>query len=104
MSIIRKEIDLDQPLTSRQKQMLQRLSDSPATPGEDFPELTDEELQGFYKLSEMRKEERRKPSVTIRISASALKTAKSLGKGYTSVLARMLEADLADKERIKQFL
>lgn len=104
MSIIRREIDLNQPLTEEQKKMLQNLSDAPAVPDEDFPELTDEELQGFYKLSEQRKEERRKPSVTIRISATALKTAKSLGKGYTSVLARMLEADLADKEHIKQFL
>ena len=56
------------------------------------------------KISEIRREERKKQTVTLRLSPQALKTAKSLGKGYTSVLSRILESALTDEELIKQYL
>lgn len=42
---IRKEIDLNEPLTSEQKQMLEDLKTRPAQPDQDCPELTDEQLR-----------------------------------------------------------
>ena len=69
-----------------------------------IPELTEEQISQFARVSEQRREERRKQTVTLRLSPQALKTAKSLGKGYTSVLSRILESALTDTELIKHYL
>ncbi|MEI3175137.1 MAG: BrnA antitoxin family protein [Lachnospiraceae bacterium] len=45
-----------------------------------------------------------KQTVTIRLSPQALKKARSLGKGYTSVLSRILENALNDPNTIKHYL
>lgn len=42
--IIRKEIDLNKPLTAEQKKMLETLKAKPAQPDEDCPELTAEQI------------------------------------------------------------
>ena len=102
--LIRKEIDLNEPLTAEQKQMLEALKEKPVQPDEDCPELTDEQLRRLARISEIRRDERRKQTVTLRLSPQAMKTAKSLGKGYTSVLSRILENALTDMELIKHYL
>jgi len=102
--IIRKEVDITKPLTAEQKEMLKRAEAMPITFDEDCPELTAEELAQFRRVSEINREERRKQTVTLRLSPQATKTAKSLGKGYTSVLSRILEAALADSDTIRRFL
>ena len=102
--LIRKEIDLNEPLTAEQKQMLETLKEKPVQPDEDCPELTAEQLSQLARISEIRRDERRKQTVTLRLSPQALKTAKSLGKGYTSVLSRILENALTDMELIKHYL
>lgn len=102
--IIRKEIDFSKPLTDEQKKMLEELKTRPVTPDEDCPELTAEQLKKFARVSEKNREERRKQTVTLRLSPQAVRTAKSLGKGYTSVLSRILENALTDAELIKHYL
>lgn len=102
--IIRKEIDLNEPLTEEQKEMLTKMQSQEATPDEDSPELTQEQLDTLVAISKKRREERKKQTVTIRLSPQALKTAKSLGKGYTSVLSRILENTLSDADLIKNYL
>lgn len=101
---IRKEIDLNKPLSAEQKQMLEALKERSVHPDEDCPELTSEQLRQMVRVSEMRRDERRKQTVTLRLSPQALRTARSLGKGYTSVLSRILESALTDTELIKHFL
>ena len=49
--IIRKEIDLEQPLTSAQAEKLNALASNPVSPDEDNPELTTEELRQFRRAS-----------------------------------------------------
>ncbi len=71
---------------------------------EDNPQLFHEELAQFKRISEFRKEERRKQTVSVRLSPQALDKARSLGKGYTSVLSRMLEVALNDKDFIQRCL
>lgn len=102
--IIRKEIDLNEPLTDKQKQMLEELKDRPIEFDEDCPELTDEQLAQFRRISEKRRAECCKQTVAIRLSPQAMTKAKSLGKGYTAVLSRILEAALNDNETIKHYL
>ncbi len=102
--VIRKNIDVSKPLSEKQIKMLNALKDRPVEFDEDCPELTEEELKQFKRISEANREERRKQTVTLRLSPQALKKAKSLGKGYTSILSRMLENDLSDNEKIKNYL
>ena len=71
---------------------------------EDCPELTDDQLKKLAELAQQRREERNKQTVTLRLSPQALRAARSLGKGYTSVLSRILEGALADGEIIKHYL
>lgn len=42
--IIRKEINLNEPLTKKQEQMLDAMQTRPVQPDEDCPELTDEQI------------------------------------------------------------
>ena len=66
--------------------------------------ITEEELKDFRRVSEENRLERNKQTVTLRLSPQALKKAKSLGKGYTSVLSRILESTLSDNDMIRQYL
>ncbi|MCC8105653.1 MAG: BrnA antitoxin family protein [Clostridiales bacterium] len=102
--VIKKNIDVNQEATSDQIELLKAAAKQPIVYDEDSPELTEEELAEFYRISEKRREERRKEVITLRLSPQAVKTAKSLGKGYTSVLSRILENALMDKELIQRYL
>ena len=102
--IVQKDIDFSKGLTLEQLEMLERLKDFPDEPDEDFPELTDEQLEQMRRAAEIKRQERRKQTVTLRLSPQALRKAKSLGKGYTSVLSRILENALMDNEIIKKNL
>lgn len=102
--MVRKEIDLNKPLTDEQKAMLQTLAGITDEPDEDCPELTEEQLSQFKRIAEIKREERHKQTVTLRLSPQAYKKAKSLGKGYTSVLSRILENALDNPEIIRHNL
>ena len=102
--LVRKEIDITQNPTKEQIEMLHYAASIPLKYDEDCPELSDEELQDFKRISKEKQMERRKQTVTLRLSPQALNKAKSLGKGYTSVLSRILENVLTDNEQIKHYL
>ena len=59
----------------------------------DCPESTPEALAEFAAMArELRKNMKaRKPAVTIRLSSSCLSKYKSLGKGYTGIMADVLD-------------
>ena len=101
---IRKDIDLNKPLTDAQTEMLDALAKRPVTPDEDCPELTATQIAMFRRISEVNRDERRKQSVTLRLSPQALRRARSLGKGYTSVLSRIIENALNNSDEIKKCL
>jgi len=102
--IVSKEVDFSEPLTDEQVKMLDDLETRRVEFDDDCRELTDEELAQFRRVADMRKEERRKQTVTIRLSSRALNKAKSLGKGYTSVLSRIIEEALDDNDFIRRCL
>lgn len=101
---IEKNIDVTAKPTEEQIKMLEALKDRPVEFDEDCPELTEEELRQFARISSEKQAERRKQTVTLRLSPQAVRKAKSLGKGYTSVLSRILENALNDNEFIKHYL
>ena len=102
--IIRKDIDLNTPLTTAQAEMLEALADRPVTPDEDCPELTPAQIAQFKQIAAGNREDRCKQTVTLRLSPQALRKAKSLGKGYTSVLSRILESALNNPEIVRHNL
>lgn len=91
-------------ITQEEIEMLERASKMPLVFDEDSPELTEEELKGFRRVSEENRLERNKQTVTLRLSPQALRKARSLGKGYTSVLSRILEGALSDNNVIRHYL
>lgn len=102
---IYEELNPDDKLTEEQIAMLKELEASPAVPDEDCPEITDEQMARFAEAARERRQRlQNKQTVAIRLSPQALTKAKSLGKGYTAVLSRILEAALADNETLKHYL
>ena len=98
-----KNIDVKSKPTPEQIQMLENAKKI-AISNDEYPEFTKEELSKFKKISEEKKIDRQKQIVTLRLSGKALKKAKSLGKGYTSILSRIIEGALEDPEIIKHYI
>ena len=71
---------------------------------EDSPEITEEMMEQFRRVAKEKREERQKQVLTLRVSAETMKKAKSLGKGYTGILSRILEYALNDPEIIRRCL
>ncbi len=94
---------MSQPLTEEQKKMLDALDGDPV-PDEDCPAYSYEELKEMKRLADERRAERNKQSVTLRLTPETLRKARALGKGYTSILARIIENALNDPETIRKNL
>lgn len=102
--IVRTTLEERGTITQEEIEMLEKASKMPIVFDEDSPELTREELKGFRRVSEENRQERNKQTVTLRLSPQALRKARSLGKGYTSVLSRILEGALSDNDVIRHYL
>lgn len=107
MSVVKKTIDVAQPLTKEQMKMLENAKNSPHQFDEDNPPLSKEELSQFQRVTAAIREDReknRKQNVTLRLSPQTVKRAKSLGKGYTSILAKIIEKALENPSLTEQLL
>lgn len=93
--------ELTSELTEEELSDLEKAANAPIVHDEDCPEMTEEMLMQFKRMN---KEERVKQTVSLRLSPSTLKKAKSLGKGYTSVLSRLLDLAINDEEMLKKCL
>lgn len=101
---MRKIIDITAPLTQDEIDMLLAAKQMPVPADSDIPELTDEQLARFKRVAAVNAQARKKQTICLRLTPEAVKTAKSLGRGYTSVLSRIVENALKDTKRIEQFL
>ncbi len=101
MAIVQYEIDPKRKLTDEEEKMLEKAAGKSIQYDEDLPKLTKDQLAQFRRISEMKREERRKQNVTLRLSPQTIKKAKALGKGYTSILARIVEKALDDPDILK---
>ena len=93
-----------EPLREDQLKALEAMNERPAEPDEECPAYSETELLQMMQLAAERRAERQKQTVTLRLSPAALRKARSLGKGYTSVLSRILESALNNPETIQRFL
>lgn len=93
--------ELKSELTEEELLALEAATDKLIVYDEDSPEMTKEMLMQFKRMN---KEERIKQTVSLRLSPSTLNKAKALGKGYTSVLSRLLDLAIDDEEMLKKCL
>lgn len=56
-------------------------------PDEECPEFTDDQLARFKRVQA----DQRRETITLRLRPATIRKAKSLGKGYTTILAGILE-------------
>ena len=79
--------------TKEQIKRIQAAARTPITYTPDCPESTPEALAEFAAMArELRQQKKvNKPAVTIRISPVCLSKYKSLGKGYTGIMADVLD-------------
>ena len=66
---------------------------------EDSPAMTPEQIQQFKRIN---RENRTKPTISLRKSPATLKKAKQYGKGYTALLSRLLDAAIDDEELVRK--
>jgi uncharacterized protein (DUF4415 family) len=101
---MRKTIDITKSPSQEQIEMLTKAAKLPIHAESEYPEFSEMELLQFKRISGERRADRQKQTVTLRLSPQALEKARSLGKGYTSVLSRILEKALDNLDIIKQNL
>ena len=104
MATVKFELEKDSKLSKEQEKMLKEAAKKPVVFDEDSPKLTEEQLKEFKRVREIRQEERRRQNVTLRLTPQAIRIAKSLGKGYTGVLSRIIEDTLSDPASLKRYL
>lgn len=104
MTMVRKMIFKGQQPTAEQIQEVEEAAKKTIVFDEECPELTAEQLQQFAILARKQREERRKQVISLRLSQASLEKVKALGKGYTSVLSRLLDMALNNPEMVKKCL
>ena len=92
--------DLNPKLSKEEKKELLKAEKMPITHDDDCPVMTPEKLKEFKKLHQQ--EQRRKETVSLRVSPSTLNIAKAYGKGYTSFLGRLLDEAIKDENLVKK--
>lgn len=104
MAIIHKIIYENEPFTQEEIEAIEKLDSMPITFDEDCPELDAEQLQKLASIAKQQRADRRKPLMTIRVNPATLKKAKSLGKGYTGIMGRLLDMAINNPDMLKQCL
>lgn len=96
--------DVIAPLTDEERAEIEALRDREPEPDEENPAQTPEQLKQFRRVADEYRADKNKQTVTLRLSPSAIAKAKALGKGYTGILARVLENALNDPETLRKAL
>lgn len=103
MAIKKYTLKAGQKPTKKQLEEVRKAAKRQITFDEDSPQFTEAQLLQFRRVSEQLNEERRrnqKQNITLRLSPQTVQKAKSLGKGYTSILAKIVENALNDPDMI----
>ena len=99
--MVKETLKAGQKPTKEQIKEIQAAEKKSITYTDLAPKLTDKELAEFKKINA---ENRKKIPCTLRISKKSLEWWKSLGDGYTSAMARMLEDAKNHPELLKKII
>ena len=91
--------DLGKELTSSELLELEAAENVKPVFDEDSPAMSKEQLMQFKRTNH---KNRVKPTISLRISPSTLQKAKQYGRGYTSLLSRLLDIAIDDEEMIRR--
>ena len=91
--------ELDTQLTAEEMKELEAAESRNPIFDDDSPEMTFEQLMQFKRMN---RENRTKPTVSLRISPETLRKAKQYGKGYTGMLSRLLDIAINDEELVRK--
>ena len=92
---------INKKLTAKEKRELEAAAKMKPVFDEDCPFMTEEQLMEFKRVN---RENRAKPTISLRISPETLRKAKRYGKGYTGLLSRLLDEVIDDEELIRKCL
>jgi uncharacterized protein (DUF4415 family) len=104
MGIVRhilREIDLDEPLSEEDIALEKEMDNSPIDYSDD-PKRTREELHQMRLWAEERRKEQKKMMYSLRLESGTVKWWQSLGKGYTSIMAKYLDYAKKHPELVKE--
>jgi uncharacterized protein (DUF4415 family) len=87
--------------TKKQIERIRKASQQPIAFDDDCPELTREQLAQLAEAARMRN---LKQTVGLRLSQQTIEQYKTFGKGYTSVMASVLEYAIKNPSVIKKAL
>lgn len=104
MAIVRKVVRVGDKPTREQVKRIKAAAKRPPVYDEENPPLTEAQLAQMARVVRKRKEEKRKPIISLRISQDTLKKAKATGRGYTGFLSRLLDNAINDPEMVKRSL
>ena len=71
---------------------------------DDAPELTDEQIERIRAQRLRRLNLDKKRNVSIRLSNRTIDAAKKFGKGYTNLIAEIVETTFADENLLKKYI
>ena len=91
--------DLTRELTAEEQLELEAAEQRDPVFDVDSPLMSEEQLLQFKRVN---RENRTKPTVSLRISPATLKKAKQYGKGYTGFLSRLIDAAINDEELVRR--
>jgi uncharacterized protein (DUF4415 family) len=104
MAIVRETLQAGQKPTKEQIGEIRNAAKHPIVYDEGSPKLTSEELAEFRRVSEINAAERERVMCSIRLQKRTLDWWKSLGEGYTAVMARLLDEARNHPDLIKKCL
>ena len=90
MGITRSTVRVGQKPTKEQLRQIREIAKKPIHYTEDCPESTPEALAEFAAMARARRKRKVKPMVALRVEPEALEKYKSLGNGYTGIMADVL--------------
>ena len=64
--------------------------------------MTEEQMKELKNIAQQRREEAKKTIISLRLNNKTLEKARSLGKGYTGILSRLLDLAIEDPEMLKK--
>ena len=90
MGITRSTVRAGQKPTKEQLKQIRDIAKRPIHYTEDCPESTPEALAEFAAMARARRKKKVKPMIALRVEPEALEKYKALGKGYTGIMADVL--------------
>ena len=90
MGITRSTVKVGQKPTKEQLKQIEEIAKKPIHYTEDCPESTPEALAEFAAMARARRQKKAKPMVALRVEPETLEKYKSLGSGYTGIMADVL--------------